>query len=96
MPGRRVTVRHGKFFDGLRPGMEGGSIVAVSSTGIIDAENGNEELEFTLVNKCINGSSKGNIIGNGRAKSNWGYKERGGVQKSGIKATLESKKSRLP
>jgi hypothetical protein len=74
MAGDGVTVGHGKLFDGLNSGVKRGGIVAVSGTDIVGAKNGDKELKFTLVDKCINGSSDSDRIDNGRAKGSGGDK----------------------
>jgi hypothetical protein len=89
MAGDKVTVGYGKFSDGLNSGMKWGSIVAVSGTNVVGAKNGDEELEFALVNECINGSSNSVIIDSGSAKGSGGDKKRGaGVRESGIEVGL--------
>jgi hypothetical protein len=48
-----MTRGHGEALNSMDGGMQGSGVIAIRSADIIRAENGDEDSEFTAVNKKI-------------------------------------------
>jgi hypothetical protein len=53
MTGSRMTRGHGEALNSMNGGVQGSGVISIRSTDIIRAENGDEDSEFTAVNKKI-------------------------------------------